>query len=87
MRLQYTSTLEVGGGGFRVERTPGARRGGRADGDSADGGGRRADGLEVVAGQHLVGAVAGAVCAAVEGAVYGAVADRLLLRVGAHQID
>lgn len=86
MRLQYTSTLEVGGGGFRVERTPGARCGGRADGESA-GGGRRADGLEVVAGQHLVGAVAGAVCAAVEGAVPGAVADRLLLRVGAHQID
>lgn len=65
MRLQYTSSLEVvrsgggggGGGCLGVERAPrGVWRGG-------GGGGSCADGLKVVAGQHVVGDPVGAAAA------------------------
>jgi hypothetical protein len=80
--LQYTSTLEVvrrRGGcdpGVGIEGPP---RRGRGGGGGGRGG---ADGLEVVAGQHVGGGAVGAAVAAAAQAVLG-----LLLGVGAHQID
>jgi len=80
--LQYTSTLEIvrrRGGcdpGVGIEGPP---RRGRGGGGGGRGG---ADGLEVVAGQHVGGGAVGAAVAAAAQAVLG-----LLLGVGAHQIE
>lgn len=78
MILQYTSTLEVvrgrGGSGCPGAGVKGAPRGRRR--------GAGADGLEVVAGQHISGGAAVGAVVASDGAVLA-----FVLGVGAHQIE